>query len=500
MPNSFSALALHRTVWRWHFYAGLVVAPFMFILAVTGAIYLFNDEINDVLHRDLRIVTPVSHPVPLSKMAEAAITAYPGGTVTRIDTPRAPDRSVEVFVTPAAGDPVRVFVDPGTGRVLGSYVYARTLVGFADVAHGSLMLGRIGDNIVELAACWGFILVATGLYLRWPRGRFRLGGVLYPRIIAFSSEVESGSREENASKHKDRVFHRFRKAVKVSVRRGRPFWKEWHAVVGMWSAFLIMFLILTGLPWASFWGDLLRRGTDLAGIGYPASHRLHGAAPSTTTVKDVVGKAAPWTLEQASIPDSDPHAGHHGHITSEPAAKRSLDVDDVAVILTREGLMAPYRLILPKDASGVFTAFSYPDQPETQRTLHVDQYSGRVVGDIHFADYGWAAKAVELGVQIHMGNYFERLNQIVMLIPCIGIIVLTITGPLMWWRRRPKGEFGAPQPLSSPRLRTSAMIVIGLCVIFPLAGASLALAMIADRLWEQSFAYRLRPKQRAIGE
>lgn len=462
MLNFFSVLALHRTVWRWHFYAGLVVAPFMFILAVTGAIYLFNDEINDVLHRDLRIVAPVSEPVLLSKMAVAAIAAYPGGKVTRIDTARAPDRSVEVFVTPAAGDPVRVFVDPGTGRVLGSYVYARTLVGFADIAHGSLMLGSIGDNIVELAACWGFILVATGLYLWWPRGRLRLGGVLYPR----------------------------------AGRRGRPFWKEWHAVIGMWSAFLIMFLIVTGLPWATLWGDLLRRGTDLAGIGYPASHRLHGSTPSTTTVKNAVGNAAPWTLEQAPIPVSDPHAEHHGHAAmAEPSDKHALGVDDVAAILEREGLRSPYRLSLPRDANGVFTAFSYPDQPETQRTLHIDQYSGRVVGDTRFADYGWAAKAVELGVQIHMGNYFGRLNQIVMLIPCIGIVVLTATGPIMWWRRRPKGRFGAPQPLSSPRLRTSTMIAIGLCVIFPLAGASLAVVMIADRIWERSLAYRLQPKQ-----
>ena len=33
---------LSQTIWRWHFYAGLLVAPFMLILAVTGAIYLFN--------------------------------------------------------------------------------------------------------------------------------------------------------------------------------------------------------------------------------------------------------------------------------------------------------------------------------------------------------------------------------------------------------------------------------------------------------------------------
>ena len=151
-----------------------------------------------------------------------------------------------------------------------------------------------------------------------------------------------------------------------------------------------MFLIVTGLPWATLWGDLLRRGTDLAGIGYPASHRLHGSTPSTTTVKNAVGNAAPWTLEQAPIPVSDPHAEHHGHAAmAEPSDKHALGVDDVAAILEREGLRSPYRLSLPRDANGVFTAFSYPDQPETQRTLHIDQYSGRVVGDTRFADYGW---------------------------------------------------------------------------------------------------------------
>jgi uncharacterized iron-regulated membrane protein len=29
--------SLYRAVWRWHFYAGLVVAPFAIFLAITGA-------------------------------------------------------------------------------------------------------------------------------------------------------------------------------------------------------------------------------------------------------------------------------------------------------------------------------------------------------------------------------------------------------------------------------------------------------------------------------
>ena len=38
--------ALYRSVWRWHFYAGLFVIPFVLLLSVTGAIYLFKPQID----------------------------------------------------------------------------------------------------------------------------------------------------------------------------------------------------------------------------------------------------------------------------------------------------------------------------------------------------------------------------------------------------------------------------------------------------------------------
>jgi uncharacterized iron-regulated membrane protein len=439
---------LYRTVWRWHFYAGVIVAPFLLILAVTGAIYLFNDEINDVLHREKRIVAPSERHVPLSRMIAGALAAYPGGKATRIDTPVGPGRTAQVFVTPEAGEPIRVFVDPGTGDAVGFYVYHRTLVGFADVMHGSLMMGDLGDAIVELAACWGFILTVTGLYLWWPRGRFRVQDTLLPRWGA----------------------------------RGRAFWKSVHTTFGLWSALLVLFLILTGLPWATFWGGLLRAGTELAGIGYPSSHRGHSAPVSTSvTVGKATDGAASWTVSAEPIPSSGAHAGHHGpHLHAAPTEKGAIGVDEVEKIIAVAGLPHPYRLTLPTSTEGVYAAFTYPDQPETQRTLYIDQYSGRILGDIGFGDYGWAAKAVELGVQIHMGNYFGRLNQILMLIPCIGVVVLTITGPFMWWQRRPKGKIGAPRALADPTLRTMALITLGLSLIFPLAGASLLIVLVAD--------------------
>ena len=453
---------LYRTIWRWHFYAGLIVAPFLLILAVTGAIYLFNDEINDAVYPHQRFVAE-AQVLPVSRLIAAALSDYPGGSATRIDMPVSPGRSAQVFVTPAEGDPRRVFVDPGTAEVLGSYVYTRTLVGFADTFHGSLMLGDRGDAVVELMACWGLILVITGLYLWWPRGGRGLAAALSPRLM----------------------------------NRGRMLWKEIHAVTGVWTALLIAFLILTGLPWATVWGGFLKQGTDALGIGYPANHRMHGAVPTTTsaaapvqTLQQAIGEA-PWTLENAPMPASDPHAGHHGGgegMTLEQAAN-GIGIDSAVSALAFQGMTTAYRLTLPRGPDGVYTAYTYPDRPEGQRTLHIDQYSGRVLGDVRYADYGPAAKAVELGVQIHMGNYFGRANQIVMLIACLGVIVLSITGPVMWWKRRPKGGLGAPRELHPLRLRTVALLTVGLGAVFPLAGLSLVVILIGDALYS-----RLRPR------
>lgn len=245
----------YRALWRWHLYAGLIVAPFLLILAVTGSIYLFNDEIDDALYPSQRFVAVHAVQVPPSRMIDAALKAYPGAA-TRIDLPGAADRSAVVFVTSDHGEPLRVSVDPGTGRVLGSTIYARTLVGFADEMHGSLTLGTIGDRIVELAACWALVLIATGLYLWWPRGRGGLGGILYPRLAA----------------------------------GGRLFWRDLHAVIGFWSVAFITFLLLTGLPWAGIQGDLLNRGTAALGIGYPASNRTHNA-PTSVPMKTALGEA-----------------------------------------------------------------------------------------------------------------------------------------------------------------------------------------------------------------
>lgn len=50
--KGMESTALYRTLWRWHFYAGLFVLPFILILSLTGAAYLFKPQIERWEERD----------------------------------------------------------------------------------------------------------------------------------------------------------------------------------------------------------------------------------------------------------------------------------------------------------------------------------------------------------------------------------------------------------------------------------------------------------------
>jgi uncharacterized iron-regulated membrane protein len=141
---------------------------------------------------------------------------------------------------------------------------------------------------------------------------------------------------------------------------------------------------------------------------------------------------------------------------------------------------------LPSQARGALMAYTYPARPQGQVTYHFDR-EGALLVSTGFDDYGLVAQAIELGVQLHMGNYFGRLNQLVMLAACIGVVVLVVTGTTMWWRRRPTGRIGAP--VSSTRIPTRTLLALLLisAVVLPLLAVSLLVVPAFDR-WVQPSA------------
>ena len=116
-----------------------------------------------------------------------------------------------------------------------------------------------------------------------------------------------------------------------------------------------------------------------------------------------------------------------------------------------------------------------------QRVIHLDQYSGKPLIDMSYADYGPLGKALEWGINVHMGQEFGVANQIVMLAACFAIVLLCVSALVMWWKRRPQGSLGVPPlPAEKATLRVVvALLAIG-GLIFPLVGLSLIVMVMID--------------------
>lgn len=108
----------YNLAWRWHFYAGLFVAPFMILLAITGIIYLFKPQLDPLLYRDLMVVEAGHHRQGADMMLAEVRQAYPKGHVGQYLPPLSAERSAQ-FVVHDGGRELNVFVDPYSGKVLG---------------------------------------------------------------------------------------------------------------------------------------------------------------------------------------------------------------------------------------------------------------------------------------------------------------------------------------------------------------------------------------------
>src|SRR5580765_3093634 len=68
---------LYRVVWRWHFYAGMIIAPALIVVAATGALYIFKDELEAVVYPGVTYVEPASQRTPYEQQIAAVRAALP---------------------------------------------------------------------------------------------------------------------------------------------------------------------------------------------------------------------------------------------------------------------------------------------------------------------------------------------------------------------------------------------------------------------------------------
>jgi uncharacterized iron-regulated membrane protein len=428
--------SLRPLVLRLHFYAGVLVAPFLLVAAATGFLYAASYQAEKIVYAHELTVPVGDHKLSLSQQVAAARKAHPVGTVSAVRPSPESDATTRVLLSGVPGvgadHTLAVFVDPYTGKVRGALEqYGSTgalpLRTWIDEFHRDLHLGENGRLYSELAASWLWVIAGGGLVL-W--------------------------------------FARRRAQRKVRGTSGRRRTLGLHGTVGVWVAAGFIFLSATGLTWSTY------------------------AGANIDTLRTSLGQATP----SVSAAAGGEHAGHSG--AGAAAEATTQDLDKILAAARAKGLGDPVEIVAPADSSSAYVVKQIQRSwPEKQDAVAVDPATGEVTDELRFAAYPPLAKLTRWGIDAHTGVLFGLVNQIALMALALSLILLIVWGYRMWWQRGRASAFGRPVPRGAwqqvpPQILVPAMAAVAVLGYFvPLLGIPLAVFVAVDVLLGE-IAYR----------
>ena len=204
---------MNRRLWfDWHSWAGLKLSLFMAFILGTGTLAVLAHEIDWLLHAEMRVAPRDAPTASWGAWAEAVQRAHPDASLIRLDAPIDPWFAVRGTLRMSDGTPRYVWIEPWQARVLGdtSFVNVHRIL---RNTHRHLMLPvQIGVPIVCSLALLLAVSLVTSLvvYKRWWRGFLQR------------------PRGEHA----------------------RRWWGDWHRLLGVWSMWFVLLMVLTGVWYA----------------------------------------------------------------------------------------------------------------------------------------------------------------------------------------------------------------------------------------------------------
>lgn len=414
---------------RLHFYAGILVAPFLIVATISGAIYALAPSIEQLAYRDYLHAQTDGPPVAVSQQVNAARAVLPGLTPTAVQPGSEATTTRVLFDDPTLGDSERraVFVDPATARPQGTLVVygssgALPFRTWIDQLHRSLHLGEPGRLYSEIAASWLWVIALGGLAL-W--------------VNRFQKRRRAG--------HPARL-------LAIERRRGSGRTLDWHGVVGVWLVVGLVFLSVTGLTWSRYAGE------------------------NVSDLRTALSWNAPSLDAQAAGHSSNSVSTNISRLDAVLASARGAGLDGVVEASIPTDTMTPYEVA----QSRVAWQFS-------RSSVAIDGSTLAVVDSVRFADWPFVAKLAEWGIQLHMGILFGLVSQLALFALCVALLTVIVRGYLMWWRRRSGSSLAGAAPASGTWRKVPVPVVAGIVVVaavigwyLPLFGIPLLAFLVVD--------------------
>jgi uncharacterized iron-regulated membrane protein len=156
-------------------------------------------------------------------------------------------------------------------------------------------------------------------------------------------------------------------------------------------------------------------------------------------------------------------------------------IDKLIATLAPLHLAAPLLLKRPLQTGGAWTAQSVAVNRTLRTTLTLDGKTGAVLTRENFNQRKIVDRIVDTGIDAHEGQLFGWFNQLLGLFTAVGLILLSVSAVVLWWRRRAVGVLGAPVPSVQPRFSFALLaLIVAFSIYLPMLGCSLILVLAAE--------------------
>jgi len=360
-----------------HLWLGLMSGLVVFILAITGSLYAFQDEISGLgaYHH----VTEEQHSFMLpSQLQIIAEQALPGKVLQTLKYNSRQKAAEATFYGYHPEYYLTVYLNPYTGEVLKVKDMEKDFFRFIMRGHYYLWLPpAIGHPLVACSTLAFLFVLLTGLMIWIPKNRKAL---------------------------KNRVWFRWKKGTK---------WPrinfDVHVVGGLYVTIFALIFAITGLVW----------GFQAFGQGY---YTLMGGKKSLAYVEVLSQK----TDAGSSVKINNPLDRVWILMCREYPTAGSIEVHPV-----HSDSVAISANATQRDGKYWKTDYRYFDQ-HTLREIKAATIYGRF-NDAHFAD-----KLYRMNYEIHTGAVLGLPGKIFACLMSLFIASFPITGCILWWKKRKK--------------------------------------------------------------
>ncbi len=407
-----------------HRWFGLLIAAFLIMSGLTGAIISWDHELDDLLNPHLMEATSQGTAIPALDLVSQIEARHPQVRVSFVPLLVEPGESLAFGVDPRV-DPQtgklyepgynQIFVDPVTGAELGKRdwgavwpITSENLVSFLYVLHYSLHIPEMwgidhwGMWLMGIIAIIWTLDCFIGFYLTLPSRR---------RQAAISRSLPDQDEDQ---------LEASAGAAKTWWQRWKPAWRvrnkngayklnfDLHRAGGLWTWGLLFILAFT-----AFSLNLYRE------VFFPVMSAVSQVTPGPFDVK------APAELNKPIIPQ----------LTFVEVTRRA------AAEATKRGWKEPVGSIFYSQEFGIYgVQFFHAGEDHGTAgvgpaSIYYDGVDGSYLGDMQ----PWKGTAADIFVQmqfpLHSGRILGLPGRILISVMGLVVAMLSVTGVYVWWRK-----------------------------------------------------------------